>query len=493
MYLPIEPLSDRELTLKSVELIGLCEAWRKRVEDLKSTGSLETFLKQLKREWAIETGLIERLYNWDRGVTEVLIAEGIDASIIAHRTSLDRTKAAHVRELIIDQQNVVEGLFDFVKGEVPLSEHYVRTLHGEFARNQESTEALTIDGKRIDIPLLKGQYKQHANNPRRVDGTMHNYCPPELVQDEMQRLLGWYRQYQEDAVAPELVSAWLHHRFTQIHPFQDGNGRVARALASLDFLRAGMFPLVVTDAARSEYLDALEAADQGRLDHLVKLFSSLQKQRLLTALAIEIDAARAASVAQNDPLVSILIRDIKHHRASQSERLTQKFISNAEALKTKTSERLEALAQNLVQQLPDLNLGYGAKIENSDANNNHWYRKEIIDTARTLGYFANLPVYRSWSSLSIRTAVQTRLVISLHGLGPAPLGLLAVSAFLGSLDTDKANVNASEQFEHTVVCSEVFQCGVSESMQSLDQRFGIWLEETLVIALEQWRRMELMR
>ena len=38
-------------------------------------------------------------------------------------------------------------------------------------------------------------------------------------------------------VAPEVEAAWLHHRFTQIHPFQDGNGRIARALATLIFVK----------------------------------------------------------------------------------------------------------------------------------------------------------------------------------------------------------------------------------------------------------------
>jgi Fic family protein len=40
-------------------------------------------------------------------------------------------------------------------------------------------------------------------------------------------------------------AAWLHHRFTQIHPFADGNGQVARAIASLVFIEAGWFPLIL--------------------------------------------------------------------------------------------------------------------------------------------------------------------------------------------------------------------------------------------------------
>ena len=59
----------------------------------------------------------------------------------------------------------------------------------------------------------------------------------------MDNLVKWYNSY--DKEDPLLVAAWLHHRFTQIHPFQDGNGRVARVLTTMVMLKAGLLPLVV--------------------------------------------------------------------------------------------------------------------------------------------------------------------------------------------------------------------------------------------------------
>ena len=63
-----------------------------------------------------------------------------------------------------------------------------------------------------------------------------NTCPPDIfgLRD------GSFDRYASGAsakrrTAREIEATWLHHRFTQIHPFQDGNGRVARALASLVF------------------------------------------------------------------------------------------------------------------------------------------------------------------------------------------------------------------------------------------------------------------
>ena len=51
--------------------------WQEKKIALEEDGAYKEFIKKLQREWAIETGIIERLYSWDRGVTEVLIEQGI--------------------------------------------------------------------------------------------------------------------------------------------------------------------------------------------------------------------------------------------------------------------------------------------------------------------------------------------------------------------------------------------------------------------------------
>ena len=134
------------------------------------------------------------------------------------------------------------------------------------------------------VPLIRGAYKQLSNNPLRSNGTIHEYCPPEHVDSEMDRLIGLHHGH--DDVAPEVEAAWLHHRFTQIHPFQDGNGRIARALATLVFVKAGWFPLVVRDRDRAKYISALESADDGNLMPLIKYFASLQQDEFVRALSI---------------------------------------------------------------------------------------------------------------------------------------------------------------------------------------------------------------
>ena len=49
-----------------------------------SEEQVEDFNERLNREWAIETGIIERIYTLDEGTTRLMIEQGIDASLIAH-------------------------------------------------------------------------------------------------------------------------------------------------------------------------------------------------------------------------------------------------------------------------------------------------------------------------------------------------------------------------------------------------------------------------
>ena len=289
------PIVDLESSaeLAVAELGALAQAWPGQRERLRNLDAYRQFETRLKREWAIETGLIERLYELDRDTAQLLIENGIAAAPIPH----DRhTNPDAVVAMISDHQTAVEGVFDFVKGARPLSTSYIKELHSLMTRHQETVDGIDSLGRRTSVPLIRGAYKRLPNNPLRPDGTVHSYCPPEQVDSEMDRLIAMHHQHRD--VAPEVEAAWLHHRFAQIHPFQDGNGRIARALSTLVFVKAGWLPLVVRDRERAEYFGALEAADSGDLKPLVDYFARLQREQFLHALHIAEDVRQSPRVAE---------------------------------------------------------------------------------------------------------------------------------------------------------------------------------------------------
>lgn len=260
------PADLTPLTVKSVA--GLRRQWSQEKAELGDSDRLRLFTEQLAREWAIETGIIENLYDIERGVTQTLIEQGFQAALLEHgSTNKDRD---YVLALIDDQKSALENLFAFVKQDRPLSTGYIKELHAMMTQSQHTTEAFNQFGDPFQVVLLKGEWKKEPNYPYR-NGTQFRYCPPEQTASEMERLVEMHHRHLEADVPPEIEAAWLHHRFTQIHPFQDGNGRVARALASLVLIRAGLFPLVVPRDEKIVYLESLERADAGDLRSLVLL------------------------------------------------------------------------------------------------------------------------------------------------------------------------------------------------------------------------------
>ena len=75
----------------------------------------------------------------------------------------------------------------------------------------------------------------------------------------MQKLVKWYNE-NEKRLHPVELAATLHQRFVFIHPFVDGNGRVARLLMNLALLRNGFTIAIIPAVLRHEYIYSLEAA-----------------------------------------------------------------------------------------------------------------------------------------------------------------------------------------------------------------------------------------
>jgi Fic family protein len=490
LYQRIEGFPKNSAFLGSSELQALGTVWKEKKESLEQTGVFQDFLKKLQREWAIETGIIECLYTWDRGVTEVLIQQGIDSSLIAHQSGIQRDEADHIKNIIDDQLSIVEGLFSYVKGEQTLTEHFIRGLQAQFTNHQEYTEALTPDGKIVKVKLEKGVYKKFPNNPRRPDGEIHEYCPPELTQDEMHCLIKWYREAEHKPITPtEVKAAWVHHRFTQIHPFQDGNGRVARALASLVFLKDGFFPLVIRDSDRQEYISALETADRGDLRTLIAIFTRRQKEAILHALGLEQQVQQSRYA---DQIITSALNVLKDRYATEQQSVSHVY-EYANALVRITEQRLTEIAESLDNQLyeltPQNQSRYFARLTSAgnDSTNKHYFHQQIIEIAQKFQYFANLDRYRAWVRLSIRTEETFEFVVSIHGYGHSDSGIMAASA-LTDRRVEKEE-GGTEPINVQPASIDLFQFNYVESIESTEKRFREWLESCLTIALAEWKRL----
>ena len=90
---------------------------------------------------------------------------------------------------------------------------------------------------------------------------------PEKVRSEMDKLINWHKDNAKKMHPIELASLF-HGKFEQIHPFEDGNGRVGRFLINVILIKNKYPPLIIRKSQRIAYLKALENFDNKHSDSL---------------------------------------------------------------------------------------------------------------------------------------------------------------------------------------------------------------------------------
>ena len=244
------------------------ERWEKVAASLARWGEVSAATVRRAREiiklaTAIDTGAIEGLYEVNRGFTF-----SVAVQTEMWRAAIEKEKGPKVRALIESQLHAYDFVLDFATQWVPIAEAWIRQLHAEITESQETYPAHTEIGIQ-ELPLPRGQYKTLPNHVRRGDGTTHSHAPVDLTPSEMHRLCEELRSEAFLAAHPILQASYAHYVLVVIHPFADGNGRVARALASVYTYRSNSIPLLILSENRGEYLAVLEEADRGDFQKFV--------------------------------------------------------------------------------------------------------------------------------------------------------------------------------------------------------------------------------
>jgi Fic family protein len=268
------PISINEKWLLSDVSVfdDLAPSWYKKREEFeKNQDIFDEFLTKLKRQHAIETGVIEKLYDLSDGITQTLIKNGFVESDIGHNDANIPPKK--LMKYLRDHFDAMDFIFYLVKSNRNLTISFILELHQLITQNQDYTEAVNSLGQIVNVKLLKGKFKENENNPKREDGTVFLYCPPIFVNQEMDNLISIYNELTKNNTNPIILASWMHHSFTQIHPFQDGNGRIARLLSSLILIKNGLLPFTVKREDKVKYINALENADFGNPQDLVTFFA----------------------------------------------------------------------------------------------------------------------------------------------------------------------------------------------------------------------------
>lgn len=212
------------------------ERIKEKKKSLDQLRPLDKFqLKKLKEEF-----LIEYIYNstsiegntLSLNETRLVLEEGVTIGGKSLREHLDVT----------NQKEAIEWIAKFIQEKKDIKEADILTLH-----------RITLKGI---SDHWAGKYKTSQN---RILGSKLKTTPPYKVGTAMNNLV--------HAIAtnparynPLELAAFAHHELVKIHPFVDGNGRVARLMCNLILMRHGYPPVIIRVKDRNKYFVCLEKA-----------------------------------------------------------------------------------------------------------------------------------------------------------------------------------------------------------------------------------------
>lgn len=246
-------------------------------------------MQKLRLEWNYHSAKIEG-GELTFGETKALLLFGITA---AQKPLKDHLEMKGHNEAI----NI---LLDFTQEKRPLNEFTIRELHQLIlGREPFRAEAETADGQRTSRTITPGRYKQEPNHVLTRTGETFYFASPEETGAEMQKLVEWYREeHEKRETHPVLLAAEFHYRFVRIHPFDDGNGRMARLLMNLILMQYGLPPAVIQSDRehKEQYYRVLQAADVGDIEPFIEYVA----REVARSLDIMVRAAKGEPIDDPD-------------------------------------------------------------------------------------------------------------------------------------------------------------------------------------------------
>jgi Fic family protein len=226
-------------------------------------GKMEALGFQLRAEAVLQT-LTEEVNKSSEIEGEVLDQDQVRSSI-ARRLGIDIGALAPVDR---DVEGVVEMMLDATQGyDQPLTKERLFDWHAAlFPTGRSGMTKITVADWRTD----KTGPMQVVSGPIGHERIHYEAPAAKLVNREMTAFLKWFND--AETIDPVLKAAVAHLWFVTIHPFEDGNGRMARAIADMALARSENSPRRFYSMSaqirvqRNGYYKILENTQKGDLD-----------------------------------------------------------------------------------------------------------------------------------------------------------------------------------------------------------------------------------
>ncbi len=144
----------------------------------------------------------------------------------------------------------------------PLTETFIRQLHKVLLREDYTVSRNLPGGDVASYTIHAGCYKTRPNSVITRYGDRFEYASPEETPALMNDLVAWYNEAEQSGeYTPIQLAVLFHYRYIRIHPFEDGNGRIARLMVNYILSRHNYPMIVVRSRNKQNYLEALHKSD----------------------------------------------------------------------------------------------------------------------------------------------------------------------------------------------------------------------------------------
>ncbi len=266
------------------KLNNLYERW-KALQPLLTEAQQSSLSRRFTIEYNYNSNHIEG-NTLTYGQTELLLMFGT-VSGEGHLHDFSEMKASQVG-LEMMSQAVKEG-------NMPVTQHFIRTLHKTILREDYTVYRNLPGGQHTSYVIHAGQYKTRPNSVITRYGDRFEYASPEETSALMSDLVNWYNEAEASGKYTVVeLAALFHYRYIRIHPFEDGNGRIARLMVNYILARHGWPMIVVRSRKKTDYLEALHKTDMAvgpvpsdgahasltKIKKFVKYFTKLVEEEL---------------------------------------------------------------------------------------------------------------------------------------------------------------------------------------------------------------------
>ena len=247
------PIDQRKLVHKMINALEAIDRLKQVLDSLRPLplDAIAQVEQKLRLESNYNSNAIEG-NTLTLGETRNLILHGLTASGKPLRDHFD----------IQGHDSAFKAIEVAIGDDQELNEVFIRNLHRILLKEPYEMEAVTPDGRLVKRMISIGGYKTMPNNVKTSTGETIYFTPPEQVKPAMTDLIDWYRSKEREGEHPIIVAATFHYRFVRIHPFDDGNGRMARLLLNMILIKHGYTVAMIRHENREEYLSQLERADK---------------------------------------------------------------------------------------------------------------------------------------------------------------------------------------------------------------------------------------